>query len=111
MRVYGSWTRGTATGYYQNTYSLGRSSGSALGLWVKAKRVTLIAKTCSGCGLVDVYFAGQFVKRISLAASTTTLRRAIAIASFTSARSGTVYVKIVSSSEPVVIDGLAVSLV
>lgn len=106
---HGSWSKRTASGYYLNTYSTSSTADAYLTLGVAAKELSLVATKCSGCGTVDVYFGSTKLRRIYLSAATTSKQRLIPIKTFTSLKTGTVKIKIVSSRKPVRIEGLATS--
>lgn len=69
------------------------------------KQLFLVATTCPSCGTVDVWTGPARVARISLVSATTVHRKVFATPPFTT-RSAPVYVKVVTSGRPVLIDGL-----
>jgi hypothetical protein len=73
-----------------------------------AKRLGLLASTCSTCGSVKVYWGTSLLKTINLYSSTTVNRKLFTVVTFTSARSGTLAIKISSSGKKVLIDGVAI---
>ena len=104
------WTRTSATRYYAGTVSRSATSGRTLKrTGLRMRRSWIVATTCSGCGSVDVLWNGSVVKRVSLAAATTTNRRVLPLISFASTRTGTLVLRSVSRS-PVYVDALATSL-
>jgi hypothetical protein len=105
----GSWIAGTGTAYYRSTYLRSSSYGARLSrTGVVAKRIALLATLCATCGSVKVYWGSTLLKTISLYSSTTLNRKLITVATFTSARSGTLSIKISSTRKKVIVDGVAI---
>jgi hypothetical protein len=106
------WTRFAGqTGYYRRTFSSTSTKGRTLTkTGVMARRIALVATKCPGCGTVAVLQGGKLLKQVSLSASTRKNQQIIPIAAFTSVHTGTVTIRVVSSRQTVVIDGLGVSL-
>ena len=105
----GSWTSGTGSGYYRSTYRRSASYGAKLTrTHVVAKRIALLAKTCSTCGSVKVYWGSTLIKTINLYSRTTVKKKLLTVKTFTSGRSGTLSIRISSHGKKVIIDGLAV---
>jgi hypothetical protein len=77
---------------------------------VEAKRISLVAVICPGCGAVSVFQGKKLLERVNLAASTVQ-HRIIPIAAFGGARKGKVTVTVTSSGKPVLVDGLGISRV
>ncbi len=101
------WTRGTGSPYYAKTITSTSQLGRTLTRTsVQARRIALVATTCSTCGTVGVYFNGVLIKTVSLKASTTTYKRIIAVADFGVAKGGTVVVKTLNTGRTY-IDGVA----
>jgi hypothetical protein len=73
-----------------------------------ARRIALLATTCSTCGTVKVYWGSTLLKSIGLHSATTVNRQLISVATFTSARSGTLTIKVSSSGKKVIVDGVAI---
>ena len=106
----GSWSIGTGTAYYKSTFSRSTSSGAKLTrTGVVAKRIAIVATTCSTCGKVRVYWGSTLLKTISLYSATTVNRKVIGVTTFSSARSGTLSLRVYGSGHRVIIDGVAVS--
>ena len=76
---------------------------------VVAKRISIVATTCSTCGSVRVYWGSTLLRTISLHSSTTINKRVISVTTFTSARSGTLSVRVYGSGKKVIVDGVAVA--
>ena len=103
------WTRATSSAYYRSTLTSTRASGRTLTRTsVQARRLYLVATTCSGCGTVGVYWNGVLQRTISLNASTTTYKHVISLKDFGVVRSGTVVVKTLNTGRTY-IDGLDLS--
>ena len=105
------WTRATSSAYYRSTLTSTRLTGRTLTRSsVQARRLYLVATTCSGCGTVGVYWNGVLQRTISLNATTTTYRRVITIKDFGVVRSGTLMVKTLNTGRTY-IDGVDLSRV
>lgn len=103
------WTRGSSTSYLFNTYSKTVKIGAQLTRSsVQARRLALVATTCSTCGTVDVYHAGVKLARVTLYSSTTRARQVLWLPLQTKTRTGTISIRSVSTKQ-VLVDGLAVT--
>ena len=103
------WTAGTGAAYYRSTFTRSSSSGAKLTrTGVVARQLALLAETCKACGSVKVYWGSTLLRTVSLYSATTQYRRLIAVATFTSARTGTLTIRIYSSGKTVVVDGVAI---
>ena len=103
------WTSGTGTAYYRSTYLRASLFGARLTrTGVVAKRIALLATTCATCGSVKVYWGSTLLKTVNLYSRTTVNKKLITVATFTSARSGTLSIKVSSSGKKVIIDGVAI---
>lgn len=105
---------GTFRGHPGNTYgaptrSLSQGRNAFL-TGVQEKRLALVAITCPGCGSVQVFQGTTLMKQVSLDAESVE-HRVIPIASFPSLHRGKVRIRVASSGEPVIVDGLGVSRV
>ncbi len=106
---FGTWASGTGSAYYRGTFRRAAGLGSRLvRTGVVARRLALVATTCPTCGSVRVYWGSTLLRSISLVSATTVTRRVITIATFPSARSGTVTIRVASSGRRVIVDGLAI---
>ena len=104
------WSAGTGSAYYRSTYLRSSTYGAKLTrTGVVAKRIALVATTCSTCGTVKVYWGSTLLKAVSLYSKTTVNKKLITVASFSSARSGTLSIKVSSRGKRVIIDGVAIS--
>jgi len=101
------WSRLTSSGFFLGTYSRSLTKGATLSLGtVKTRQIALLAYRCPGCGKVNVYLGSTLVKTVDLNSTTTRKLNVISLASYTSLRTGTVRIVVVSSGKPVLIDGL-----
>jgi hypothetical protein len=73
-----------------------------------ARKITIVATTCPTCGSIKVYWGSTLLRTISLTSATTINRRLISVTTFTTARTGTLTIKVSSSSRKVIIDGVAI---
>jgi hypothetical protein len=104
-----AWSAWTGSGYYRGSALVTRTQGAKLTrTGVVARRLAIVATTCPTCGSVRVYWNGSLVRTISLRSATTVNRKVLPVATFGSARSGTVRIIVRSSGARVLIDGLAV---
>jgi hypothetical protein len=105
----GSWTSGSGSAYYRSTFRRSSTGGASLvRTRVVARRLAIIATTCATCGKVRVYWRSTFLRTINLYSARTINRRLITVATFPSARSGTVTIRVYGSGKRVLIDGLAI---
>jgi alpha-tubulin suppressor-like RCC1 family protein len=105
----GTWTLGSGSAYYRSTYTRSSTNGAKLvRTGVVARQLAILVTTCRTCGTVRVYWGSTLLRTISLYSATTAYRRLLAITTFTSARSGTLSIRVISSSKPVIIDGVAI---
>ncbi len=103
----GSWAKKTGSGYYLSSYSLSYRKGSeVVRTGVAARRIALLVTKCPGCGTVQVFFNGTSLKKASLASSVTRKKQLVYVMPFSSLRSGTVKVRVVSAGKPVRVEGL-----
>jgi len=104
------WVLGTGTAYYLRTNVHTTRHGATLTRkGVKGRQVTIVAKTCTGCGSVAVYWNGARIRTVSLASTTTRYRKVITVLSFSEVRTGTLKLVVRSSGRRVVVDGIGVS--
>jgi len=75
---------------------------------VRATKLALLVTKCPGCGRIRVYWNGNTLKTIDLYASSTKHKQLVTLTSWSAARRGNVSVKVVSSGERVLLEGLAV---
>jgi hypothetical protein len=105
----GSWIAGTSSAYYRSTFVRSATYGARLvRTGVVAKQITLVATTCPTCGTLQVYWGSTLLKSISLRSSTIVYKKLITVTTFTTARSGTLTIKVTSSGKRVIVDGLAI---
>jgi hypothetical protein len=110
MTKSGTWTAGTGSAYFKSTYLRSTAKGAKLvRTAAQAKRIAIVATTCSTCGKVSVYWGSTLLKTVSLVSTTTRNKRLITIAAFPEVRSGTITLKVYTSGKKVLIDGLVIS--
>lgn len=96
--------------YYQGLAYTTIAPGQTLTIRdVKTKRLALVATRCSGCGSVEVRFAGEKIGEVDLDAAETENRQLIPLAEFGDVRSGDVVITVTSTLADVIIEGLAIS--
>jgi hypothetical protein len=106
----GTWSAGTGTPYYLETYVNSTSLNASLTRTsVQAKRFAIMATTCPTCGSVKVYWAGSLLKTISLASTTTVNKKLITVTTFSTVKTGTLKLVVGTSGKQVRIDGVAIS--
>jgi hypothetical protein len=104
------WSRRTASGYFLNSYSTTSRRGATLtSSGSGVRRIALVATKARGHGKVGVYLGRTLLKTVSLSSTRTRKKQLIPIATFTSGRSGTIKIKVLTSGRPVRIEGLGVA--
>ncbi len=105
------WSRTAGqSGYYQGTSTRSSTSGASLSLaGVQAKQISLVATTCPTCATVQVYQGATLLKKVKLVSKSVQTGQVIPIASFSTAHTGTVTIKVAGSGKQAIIDGLGVS--
>jgi hypothetical protein len=107
------WTTKNSSDYFAGTISLTRTKGARLSGPSDAhmKDIDVLVSKCPNCGRIGVYLNGTLLRTISLRSSTNKTRALVHVATFSSLQTGTVKIKVVSSSGSVRIDGLGISRV
>ncbi|MGN6575959.1 MAG: hypothetical protein ACTHKG_09735 [Nocardioides sp.] len=104
------WTKAKKKGYFLKTFSTTKKKGAVLKYRSSSiKRVALVVTKGKGYGTVKVYLGKHLLKKVSLAAKRTHKKKLVNIAGFSTARAGTVKIKVVSKGRPVVIEGLGLA--
>lgn len=104
------WSRKTGDCCYLDTYSVSSRRGATLTRRdAKTRRIDVLATRCAGCGSFQVIWNGEVLETIRLQATRTRHRSVFDIATFSRVRSGTLKLRVVSSGEPVRIDGVGLS--
>lgn len=104
------WTKGKGKGYFLNTFSATTKKGATLKASTNAvKQLALVVTKGKGYGTVNVYLGKTLLKKVSLTSKRTTKKKLVSVASFPSARSGTVKVVVVSQGKKVVVEGLGIA--
>jgi hypothetical protein len=102
------WSRAKSSLFYRGTATTTtRSAVTLTRTGVQAKRIYLVATRGPSNGTVGVYWNGVLVKKVSLAAAKTTRRNVIAVASFTSVRTGKLTIRTLVNKRSVQIDGVS----
>ena len=102
------WARASGSGYYRGSALIAKHRGSTLTVpGVHARRIALVVSTGPRNGKVAVFWRGTRLGVWSLAASTGSHQRLIAIRTWPGVRTGTLVVKVVSARKPVRVDGFA----
>ncbi len=106
------WTKPLGSQYYAGTITtIARASATLTRTGVQARRLSLVATRCHGCGTVGVYWNGVLIRQISLNVTSGTYnKQLLTIIVFPGTKSGTLVVKTLNSGR-VYIDGLATSRV
>ena len=105
----GAWSLKTGSAYYRSTYLSSTSKGAKLTrTGVKARRIALVASTCSTCGSVQVYWGTKLLKTVSLKGATVN-RKVFTIVTFAAVSSGTLSIKVSTTGKKVMIDGVILS--
>jgi len=105
------FARRTGSAFFARTMSKARRRGSVLTAnEVRVKDLYLVATRCAGCGKVAVSFNGRRLAKIDLDAGRTRHKRVIRIADFSSVRTGTIRIRVISRARPVKIDGLSLGV-
>jgi hypothetical protein len=103
------WSKKTGSAYYKSTYLLGTRLGAKLTRSsVTAQRIAVVATTCSTCGSIKVYWGSTLLKTISLKSTKTMNKKTIAVVTWTTAKTGTLTIKVASSGKKVIIDGVGI---
>jgi hypothetical protein len=104
------WTKVKQKGHFLKTFSTTKKKGAVLKYRSSSiKTVALVVTKGKRYGVVKVYLGKHLLKKVSLAAKRTKKRKVVNVAGFSTARAGTITVKVVSSGKPVVIEGLGVA--
>ena len=103
------WSRVSATGYYQGTYSSNMHLNAALArTGAEFDRVALVATECPTCGKVGIYSGSTQLGTVDLHAATTK-HQALVTLTKVSERTATLTIKVLTSGKTIQIDGLGVS--
>jgi hypothetical protein len=106
----GNWSRVSGRRLYLGTSTVSDQRGAELTLrGVLATHLLLIGTRCRSCGTVEVYWKGNPIRRVSLAAHRTRRRSRFDLVDFSRVERGTVTIKVLTSGRPVNIDGLGAS--
>lgn len=107
----GSWAEKSAATAYLGTYSQSKHRGDRLILAkIRAKRLSLLVTKCPRCGKVRVFFKGNLLKTIRLAAPSLDRLVVVPLKTYRRVKRGTLIVRVTSGSGKLVrVEGLGVS--
>lgn len=104
------WQARRAKGHFKNTFLQTSRKGATLTTRVRrAKRIVLVADRGRGHGVVTVSMGRTTLKRVNLSSRKARTRVLIPVKTFTSRRSGTVRIRVVSAGKVVRVDGLGIA--
>jgi hypothetical protein len=102
----GGFAKKTGTAHFNGTFRQATAKGATLTLkGVKADTIGLLVAKGKNNGKITVFFAGKKLGTWSLASLTNKVKQQILVKNFTSEKTGTLVVKVVSAGKPVRIDG------
>ena len=103
------WSKKTGSSFYRSTSLLATRHGAKLtASHVTARRIAVVATTCSTCGSIKVYWGSTLLKTISLKSSKTVNKKVITVVTWTAAKTGTLTIKVASRGKRVIIDGVGI---
>ena len=103
------WRRRSGSGYYLRSFSETSKRRASLSFRVEdAREVALVASRGPNFGTVQLFLGRSQVGQVNLASRTLKKRVLIPMATFGSARSGTLKLVVSSANKPVRIEGLGV---
>ncbi len=106
------WSKRTGTAYYNNTYAYAKTLYAyATRTLVQARRIALVATTCSSCGTIRVYWNGRLINTVSLKSTTTVYRKVILLDTFSVVQKGTLKLVVATSGKNIYLDGVAIKRV
>ena len=107
------WSVKAGVNDYEGTLSVSKTRGARLSgpSDAEMKTIDVLVSKCSSCGTIGVYLNGSLLKTLSLHRSTTANKVLVHVATFSSVKTGTVKIKVLSSGSSVRIDGLGISRV
>lgn len=100
------FTAVTGSPYYLGTASTSKTYGATLKTSLTALPLYLVATTCSTCGKVEIRKGTTLLATVSLNSATTVHKRVITLP--VKSLSGGITLRVISSSKPVIVDGLVV---
>jgi hypothetical protein len=104
------WTKAKKKGHFLDSFSQTKKKGAVLKYRSSSiKRVALVVTKAKGYGTVKVYLGKHLLKKVSLAAKRTKKKQLVNVAGFSTARAGTISIKVVTAGKPVVIEGLGLA--
>jgi acid phosphatase type 7 len=110
LKRHGGWTQAPADGYFLETKSTTSHSGARLvRARLSAHRLALVAVRCPHCGVVELRWNGNLLRRVNLSSDRLHAPGVVGRVSFAHARSGKLTIRVDSARKHVIVDGLAVS--
>ena len=105
------WTKSTSSSFYAGFAYSSTLHGTAMTRpSIVATKLSLVATKCGTCGTVQARWNGAIIANVNLASATTLHKQVIPLATFSTAKTGTLALTVTSSTGKVVtIEGLAVS--
>lgn len=104
------WDRKKGAGYFRGTRTTSSLQGAELQLEIEnAHTLSIVATKCPNCGVVSVFVDADLLDVIDLSSPTTKKRRVIKVYDSATELTGTFRVFIVTSGEPVHMDGVGTS--
>jgi hypothetical protein len=104
------WKKQRGLGHFLNTFSSTTKKGASLSANASGiKKLALVVTKGKGYGTVKVYLGKKLLKKVSLAASRTQANKVVPLASFGTAKRGTIRIVVATSGKKVVVDGLGVA--
>ena len=99
----------TPSRYYNNTYAYTTTLNKYVTrTLVQARRIAIVATTCSTCGSIKVYWNSKLIKTVSLKTTATVYHKVILVATFSSVQKGTLKLVVSTSGKRIYLDGVAI---
>lgn len=104
------WSKKADSRYYASTLVTTEARGATIVTpSVTGRNFAVVATKCPGCGTVAVSMGGTVISTLRLDAPTTKRKSVMAIASYTTAKTGKLTIKVTSTDKKVEIDGIGIS--
>jgi hypothetical protein len=103
------WTQGHGYPYFLNQYSKTTKRGAiaAKGFKEPIRLLAILVTKCNGCGVIDVIWKGDVIRRINLDAAEDSHRNLIVVKRFKRPDYGRLQIEVVSRNKPVILEGWA----
>jgi hypothetical protein len=109
--AHSGWKLTNLAGTYKGHVIVASKLKATASMSVQAKRVLLIATTCSTCGSVKVLLGTTLLKTVSLASRTTKHGVQLPVSTLTSVQTGVLKLVVATTNKPVEIEGIGISRV